>query len=157
MSNEMYLTPGHLLRRAHQIAATISAEELADLGLTTVQYTTLVSVHDNPGIDITALSGLVAYDRSTLGGVLDRLEEKKLIERKAVDSDKRVRLLYTTHQGGKLANDSVAASLRAQERILGPLGAGERAQLTRLLAKLIRLQTHNLPASVRIVMERVAD
>ncbi|MGI4813602.1 MAG: MarR family winged helix-turn-helix transcriptional regulator [Janthinobacterium lividum] len=154
---ELQTTPGHLLRRGHQIAVAVATEELLDFGLTPVQYTALMAVYENPGIDITALSGMIAFDRSTMGGVLDRLEEKDLMARWPTKTDKRVRLLHLTPAGEKLAIAAKVAADRAQQRILEPLSAAERRQLTTLLTKLVRLQLDNMPASVKTVVDRGTD
>ncbi len=146
--------PGHLLRRGHQIAMAVAAEELAPYGVTSPQLIVLIAIVEHPGIDITALSGTVAFDRSTLGGILDRLEERLLIFRKETPSDKRMRLVYATPEGAQLARATAPARRRSQDRILEPLSAPEREQLIRLLAKLVRLQADNVPASVRATMER---
>ncbi len=44
----------------------------------------LVAIHTHPGIDATRLSAVIAFDRSTLGSVIERLETKGYIERKPV-------------------------------------------------------------------------
>ena len=71
--------PGHLIRRAQQIAVAIFMEECAAYDLTPVQYAALVAIRENPGTDATRLSSLIALDRSTLGNVLERLEARKLV------------------------------------------------------------------------------
>ena len=86
---DVYHKPGHLIRRAQQIAVSIFLEECAPVDLTPVQYAALVAVRENPGIDATRLSALVAFDRSTLGNVLERMEAKGWIERRADPSDRR--------------------------------------------------------------------
>ena len=68
--------PGHLIRRAHQISTALFAEECAGFDLTPVQYAALVAIKANPEVDATRLSALIAFDRSTIGGVLERLEAK---------------------------------------------------------------------------------
>lgn len=146
--------PGYLLRRAHQISVAVCTEELLEFGITPPQMTVLMSVHENPGIDITTLSARVSFDRSTLGGILDRLEEKGLIFRQVVVADKRMRMMYATQEGEETVKRTAEASSRAENRILEPLAAAERLQLKHLLSKLIRLQANNVPASVRTVMER---
>ena len=67
---DLHVMPGHLIRRAQQIAVAIFIEECAAYDLTPVQYATLVAVRENEGIDATRLSAIVALDRSTLGNVL---------------------------------------------------------------------------------------
>ena len=62
---DLHGTPGHLIRRAQQIAVALFMEECAELDLTPVQYAALVAVHEHPGIDATRLSALIAFDRSS--------------------------------------------------------------------------------------------
>ena len=78
---DLHSKPGHLIRRAQQIAVAIFMEECAGFDLTPVQYAVLVAIRENPGIDATRLSALIAFDRSTLGVVLERLEVRRLVKR----------------------------------------------------------------------------
>ena len=64
-----------------QIAVSIFVEECKAFDLTPVQYAALVAIHTHPGIDATRLSAVIAFDRSTLGNVIERLESKNLVER----------------------------------------------------------------------------
>src|SRR6202008_3878293 len=95
----VYAAPGYLFRRMQQIAVALFVEECRAFDLTPVQYAALVAIHTHPGIDATRLSAVIACDRSTLGSVSERLEAKKLIERKPSGGDKRVKLLYLTRAG----------------------------------------------------------
>src|SRR5215213_2944818 len=67
--------PGHLARRFQQIAVAVFLAEVEDAGfdLTPVQYAALAAIKLNPGIDQVTLAGLIAYDRTTITGVVDRL------------------------------------------------------------------------------------
>ena len=71
---DFHTMPGHLIRRAHQISAAIFMEECADHNVTPVQYACLSEIARQPGVDATRLASAVAFDRSTLGNVLERLE-----------------------------------------------------------------------------------
>src|SRR5512142_3211320 len=92
----VYTAPGYLFRRMQQIAVAIFVEECKTFELTPVQYAALIAIHTHPGIDATRLSAVIAFDRSTLGNVIERLETKKLIERKPAPDDKRIKLLHIT-------------------------------------------------------------
>ncbi len=96
---QVYGKPGHLIRRAQQIAVAIFIEECAAFDITPVQYAALVAIRENPGIDATRLSALVAFDRSTLGNVLERLETKGVVKRRAGKEDRRVKALALTQVG----------------------------------------------------------
>src|SRR5260370_15000734 len=93
----VYTAPGYLFRRMQQIAVSIFVEECRDHDLTPVQFASLVAIHTHPGIDATRLSALIAFDRSTLGNVIERLETKRYIERKPSPAGKRIKLLFLTN------------------------------------------------------------
>src|SRR5262245_55105981 len=116
-----YTAPGYLFRRMQQIAVSIFIEECRAFDLTPVQYGALIAIHTHPGIDATRLSAVIAFDRSTLGNVIERLQAKGLIERKADSEDKRVKLLIISKQGASLLRESMPAVDRAQARMLQPL------------------------------------
>src|SRR5262245_47087821 len=79
--------PGHLIRRLQQIAVAIFMEECADHDITPVQYAAMVAIRDNPGLDATRIAALIAFDRATLGNVLERLEAKGTIARRPSETD----------------------------------------------------------------------
>ncbi len=136
---DLHNTPGHLIRRAQQIAVALFMEECAELDLTPVQYAALVAVHEHPGIDATRLSALIAFDRSTLGNVLERLEARKLVQRYASPDDKRVKLLRLSPAGLALLTRAKAPVARVQQRILEPLKPADRERFVMLLEQLAEL------------------
>jgi len=148
---DLHAMPGHLIRRAQQIAVAIFMEECAEFDLTPVQYAALAAIRQNSGVDATRLSSLIAFDRSTLGNVLERLEARKLVERYAEPRDKRVKVLKLTADGASLLRRAGAAVRRAQERILAPLPADQQAELMALLGKLVDLNNEASRAPLRLV------
>src|SRR6201994_1727980 len=135
----VYTAPGYLFRRMQQIAVAIFVEECRSFDLTPVQYAALIAIHTHPGIDATRLSAVIAFDRSTLGNVIERLEAKKLIERKPSPADKRVKLLHLTKGGAALLRDITPLADRAQARMLQPLRPADRKALLALLEQLVDL------------------
>ena len=129
--------PGHLIRRAQQVAVAIFMEETAGFDVTPVQFAILNALMDDPGEDQITLSGRVAFDPATFGSVIGRLEAKGWVRRQADPKDKRRKLLWTTPEGEQVALKMKRAVSRAQLRIVGPLEEAERAQLSVLLRKLI--------------------
>ena len=135
----VYAAPGYLFRRMQQIAVSIFVEECKAHDLTPVQYASLVAIHTHPGIDATRLSAVIAFDRSTLGNVIERLESKDYIERKPAREDKRVKLLYLTKPGAVVLREIIASVDRAQARMLQPLKPADRKTLLALLTQLVDL------------------
>ena len=82
---------------------------------------------------------MIAFDRSTLGNVLERLEARDLIARYASPDDKRIKLLKTTAAGNALVKNAEKAVLRAQDRILAPLRPSDQNKLMELLGQLVEM------------------
>lgn len=135
----VYAAPGYLFRRMQQIAVSIFMEECKAFDLTPVQYAALIAIHTHPGIDATRLSAVIAFDRSTLGSVIERLQAKDYIERKPALEDKRIKLLYLTKSGAAILREIIPAVERAQARMLEPLKPADRKTLMGLLVQLVDL------------------
>lgn len=125
--------PGHSIRRLHQIAVALFMEETAGSGVTPVQFAAMAAVHGEPGIDQRTLAANIAFDTSTIGGVIDRLEKRGLMRRLTSPTDRRVRLLELTPDGETLLHSLVPAVLKTQERLLAPLPPEQRHQFDALL------------------------
>ena len=145
----VYTAPGYLFRRMQQIAVALFIEECRQFDLTPVQYAALIAIHTHPGIDATRLSAVIAFDRSTLGSVIERLEAKKLIERKPSAEDKRVKLLVLTKAGGAILRDIVPWVEKAQARMLQPLKPADRKVLLSLLTQLVDLNNESSRVPLR--------
>lgn len=129
--------PGYLIRRLQQIAVAIFLEQAQAHGITPVQYAALHAAQRQPGLDQRTLASSIGFDTSTLGGVIDRLERRGLIERQGSPSDRRVRLLHVTPAGEALLDEVVPLMLAAQQRILAPLAAADRPRFLAMLKTLV--------------------
>ena len=129
--------PGHLIRRAHQVAVAIFMEETGAFDVTPVQFAILNTLIDEPGEDQVTLAGKVAFDAATFGSVIGRLEAKGWVRRQPDAVDKRRKLLWITPEGQAAAAQMKRAVAKAQLRITAPLDNGEREQLLALLGKLV--------------------
>ena len=130
--------PGHLARRFQQIAVAVFHAEVEEAGydLTPVQYAALTTVGMQPGIDQATLAGLIAYDRTTITGVVDRLAQKGLVVRQA-SKDRRAHALQITDEGRRTLDGIEPAVEAAQRMMLRGLSKAEAATLMRLLRKAI--------------------
>ena len=140
-----YDMPGHLIRRLEQIAVRLFAEGAERCGsdLTKVQYAALTAIRQFPRIDQASLAAVISYDRTTIGGVVDRLESKGLVRRLHSPTDRRLWQLVIEPAGEehlRLLDGPVAWS---QERILAPLTESERTQFLALARKLIEVDEKN--------------
>lgn len=132
---------GHLIRRLHQQSTQVfqARTQAAGFELTSVQFAALDVIAGQPGIDQASLAASVSFDRATIGGVIDRLELKGLVQRAVSAQDRRARRLHLTAAGERLlaAVRPVVEALQAE--ILAPLSSDERAAFTALAHKALGL------------------
>ena len=135
--DELYSMPGHLIRRFQQIAVAIFMSEVQTQGLeiTPVQFAALATTKAHPGLDQATLAGFIAYDRTTIGGVVDRLVQKGYIVRQISDRDRRARELRLTELGCRILQMVDPAVARAQDMMLSGLDGDEKAVFMTLLRK----------------------
>lgn len=157
--NDIHAMPGYLVRRFQQIAVAIFLEEVAGVGveLTPVQFAALSVVASHPGVDQATLAGLIAYDRSTIGGVVDRLVQRGYIARHVAGRDRRARELRLTPAGARVLERVGPAVARAQESILSGLDADERRLLMALLTKATDAVNERSRAPLRATPSRETD
>ena len=137
-SIDLQATPGHLIRRAQQIAVSIFAEQLSNADITPVQFAILNALLGSPGIDQVSLAKRVAFDPATSGSVIGRLEAKGWVVRKADPNDRRRKLLVVTPAGVQALGLVQADVARIQEKILSPLTPQEQRQFVQLLSRLVQ-------------------
>jgi len=148
----LHRLPGHLIRRLQQISVSLVLDEIQDFGITPVQLGTLLAIEEVPGLDAMDLSRLIALDRSTIGDVVSRLEQRHLVERRRGSTDRRTKRLFLTDAGRDLVAELSVRNERAQARILDCLDEAERARFMELLTKLV---SHNNASSRAPMQEAV--
>ena len=131
--------PGHLARRFQQIAVAVFHAEMEEAGfdLTPVQYAALAAIAAHPGLDQATLAGTIAYDRTTITGVVDRLAQKGLVVRTPSPRDRRAHELSITKAGDKTLQQTEPAVQAAQRAMMRGLTAAEGKELMRLMRKAI--------------------
>jgi DNA-binding MarR family transcriptional regulator len=131
------------------------------LGLTRSQWWVLNHLYFNQGITQSALADVLDIERPTLGRLLDRLEAKGWVERRADASDRRVKRIYLTGEVKDLmrALRQIAAGLRVAA--LNGIDEGERRQLLDTLrlikANLLRINANGSGAPPLQAPDESAD
>ncbi|WP_298289449.1 MarR family transcriptional regulator [Novosphingobium sp.] len=131
---------GHLIRRLHQHSTQVYAAHTREAGfdITSVQFAALDAIRVNPGIDQAGVAALIAYDRPTIGEVINRLVTKGLVERAISDTDRRARVLRLTPEGEAAFERLLPIVRNLQEAILGNLTRDERTDFLALVKAAIR-------------------
>jgi DNA-binding MarR family transcriptional regulator len=135
-SPPLHEQPGHLIRRAHQIAVSLFHENLGR-EVTPVQYAVLRALQDKPGIDQMTLAQEIALDTSSTADVAVRLEAKGLIVRELLPRGQRC--LALTAAGAALLARLLPGMDSMCRAMLGDLDSSEQAEFMRLLRKFVHL------------------
>src|ERR1700716_4073856 len=124
---------GYRLRLAQQAVFRDFADSVSELspGRTGM----LLLIDANPGVTQSRLAQAVGLDRSTMVGLVDKLEERGLIERRRGE-DRRTNGLWLTRSGRALVVHLKRRIALHERRVAAKLTAAERAELIALLEKL---------------------
>ena len=140
MQSSFQHMPGHLIRRLHQISTSVFVEHMDkhEHDFTPIQFAALSCICANPGIDQAGLAGVIACDRVTTGGVVDRLEQKGFVTRTVNNKDRRARLVRATSEGVRNLDAVAPVIMGLQTAILSGLDENERIVFVELLEKATR-------------------
>jgi DNA-binding MarR family transcriptional regulator len=101
------------------------------------QYSVLIVIDINPGINQTELSAALAIKRANLVGLIDELEARGLAKRQRAASDRRSFGMFLTDRGAALLGDLNGVVREHERRVTRKLGKHGRDQLLALLRHLI--------------------
>lgn len=143
---DLYEQPGHLIRRAQQIAVSMFHESLGR-EVTPIQYAVLRMLHESPGLDQVTLAQRVGLDTSTAADIAVRLEAKGWIVREMLPRRQR-RLLLTT-EGEALLTRLIPGVEALRHGLLDSMGEKDAQELLRLLRKFVELNNDQSRAPLR--------
>jgi DNA-binding MarR family transcriptional regulator len=124
---------GFLLAKAYQRAWATMKEEIDPYDLTPPQFGLLSFLWQQDGLTQAELSEKGQVDRSTVGGLIDRLERNGLLERRQHPQDRRAYRIYLTERGKALESVLTACAGRSLQRLTAGLSEGEVKELRRML------------------------
>jgi MarR family transcriptional regulator, temperature-dependent positive regulator of motility len=131
---------GHLIRRLHQLSTQVFVQrtQAAGFDLTPVQFAALDAIHNHPGADQATVAERIAYDRATIGGVIERLEQKGWVARVVSERDRRARELSLTPEGQRTFRALVPVVRGLQDEILASLSPADRARFLQLARQAVQ-------------------
>lgn len=129
---------GFLLAKAYQRACALFKEEFENYDLTPQQFGILAFLWIEDGLSQAELSIRSQIDRTTMGGIVDRLEKEALVARSNHPDDRRAYQVFLTAKGKSLENELCVVANRVLDKVNAPLQPSEQATLIRLLEKIRR-------------------
>ena len=109
---------------------------LSQYGLSQPQFFLLIALYESDDILITRLAEKVALDKSTLTGILDRLERDGLVTRLASPGDRRALTVHLTEKARLLQNNLTQIYNETNQLFFLRLSDHERVIFDEILKKL---------------------
>ncbi len=127
---------GYWLRRVSNHVSGTFAKALQERQVSVAEWVVLSHVDEHPEIRPAELAETIGLTRGAISKVLDKLEDKKWLTRKALAADNRGQLLYLTQQGRRILPELREIADRNDRRFFDCLNTKERAMLGQVLRKL---------------------
>ncbi|MDT3734761.1 MAG: MarR family transcriptional regulator [Denitratisoma sp.] len=127
---------GYQLRLAQLAVFGDFAAELKDFDISPGRFGVLVLISANPGMTQSLLASATQLDRSTMVAVIDQLEARGLVERRASPTDRRSNALVLTAEGEKLLRQLKRRIKQHETRIAAAMTPAETAKLVDLLTRI---------------------
>jgi MarR family transcriptional regulator, 2-MHQ and catechol-resistance regulon repressor len=131
-----YLPTLRALVRCNQAFERYSAAHVRQLGLTAAQFDVIATLGNTDGMTCGELGEKTLITKGTLTGVLDRLAERKLIERCVDASDARRTLIALTTQGDEVFAKCFPAHLAYIQRAFDRVAPAQLKAMSEGLAAL---------------------
>jgi MarR family transcriptional regulator, organic hydroperoxide resistance regulator len=119
--------------RLHRRASSAIAAELKVLGLSIPQFDLLSTLTEREGLSQQELAERLYVTKGNVSGLVDRLAEAGLVERRPIPDDRRSYALHLTGEGRSLAEQGIAAQQDYVARTLGRLPQADLAELERIV------------------------
>ena len=127
-----------VLAEAYQAFSLYDAEGLRRSGsdLTPSQARVIFTLGDTDGMTCKDIGDITLITKGTLTGVVDRLEQKDLVERWSVEGDGRKTIVALTKRGEKVYQREFPRHIEFLREKFDGLRASDRKQATELLEKI---------------------
>jgi MarR family transcriptional regulator, 2-MHQ and catechol-resistance regulon repressor len=111
-------------------------EDLEKLGLTPPQFYVLATIGYAGGLPFGEIGAKMMVTVSNLTGIVDRLEEKKVVLRKRDENDRRVVHVVLTEKGVKLYKTTIPLFEKSIAQMFSTLDKPQQKELSVILRKL---------------------
>jgi DNA-binding MarR family transcriptional regulator len=124
---------GFLVSDAHRLVTAVVDKVMSPLGLTRSQLRVVLYLLRKDGCTQVELAEKLGIGKVAMGGLLDRLEEKKLVQRKSNEQDRRAKRVFLTKEVEKLYDPIFEMGGDVMNMLLKGLNKKERQQFSDFL------------------------
>jgi DNA-binding MarR family transcriptional regulator len=133
----LWALPSWLVSRVALNAGRLVTAQLGTAGVRRKHFSVMVALEDSGPTSQADLGRRLALDRSDLHAIVADLERDGLVDRERDPDDGRRNRVRLTTKGRAQLRRLDAKVERAQDELLAPLTKAERAELTRLLTRVV--------------------
>ena len=138
---------GFLIHDVSRLRRTAFDQRMKHLNITRSQWWVLsgVSRHGDKGITQTELASVLDLGKVALGGLIDRLEERGFVQRRADENDRRINRVYLTRKGDAILDRMTHIGMDMNAKVMKGINLKRQHVLAEVLhdmkANLIALDT----------------
>ena len=125
---------GFLMHDVSRLRRSVFDEFMKPMAMTRSQWWILAHLSRHDGMIQSDLANVLDIGKAALGGLIDRLEASKFIERRADETDRRVKRIHLTSKGTQIITEMRSRSHDMSERILEGLDNESRHALVDMLS-----------------------
>jgi DNA-binding MarR family transcriptional regulator len=126
---------GFLVSDVHRLITTAVDKEMKELGLTRSQLRVILHLVREDGLTQVRIADDLQLGKVTVGGLLDRLEVKQLVERRPHPTDRRATLVYLTDNADELIQPMQKSGSKLLRQFQQGMSKKEQQQLIDLLLR----------------------
>ncbi|MEM8972645.1 MAG: MarR family transcriptional regulator [Pseudomonadota bacterium] len=126
---------GYTMTDVARLLRTVFERRVRSLGLTRAQWVVIARVHRHPGLSQTEISDLLEIEKATAGRLIDRMEAKGWLERRADPNDRRINRMHLTEEAERLHALIWPIAEATVDAALQDLSTTERRTLSKLMRR----------------------
>jgi DNA-binding MarR family transcriptional regulator len=124
---------GYFVRRVQVWVFQDFIRTLASIDISPAQFSVLVVIGANRGLSQAELAATLGIERARLARLLDRLQQRGLVQRLPSSADGRRHALQLTPEGRSLQKRAKALASKHERRLMDKLGAARHGLLLEAL------------------------
>src|SRR3954452_25030668 len=126
---------GVMISDVARMLRTTFDRRVRKLGLTRAQWLVLTRLHRRPGASQSELADMMEVEKATAGRLIDRLEAKGWVERRAQAGDRRINRVYLTMEAERVHKRIWRIAEATVDDALAELSPRDSVQLLKLLGR----------------------